>query len=820
MRRWCAFGAGLVPLVREPAGSPVNRRTLGAATISLVVLSSAIGWVAGSRIRSPAEVASRTAAPTAAAILVPVEERVLSTDIVTRGTARFGAPQIVSVTPSGWKPDASLITSLPAIGTEVNDGDVLITTSGRPVFLVAGKQPAFRDMGPGVEGDDVRQLEEALGRFGYDPGPVDGVYDASTGAAVALWYADVNFAPFQTTDVQLSVITSLERDLSLATLDVRGAQDGVATARADLLAAQAANSAVLAGGNGQTVDAVRRKGAATNRRAQLEVDAKQAVVDQVKSGTPASAAEIDAAKRDLTRTQAAVEPIRSAGLRAVAAAKRAVVEASVSLTLARSEAVAANLGAQADLINKQTALGTLLAELAVGPAKVDALRRELTFAQAAVETVRLTGVRAVAAAQNAAPEDLIIAQSEADAANLGAQADLINKQTALGVLLAELAVVPAKVDALRRELTFAQAAVETVRLTGVQAVSTAQQAVDVAPKDLVTAESEAVAANLAGQDDVAGKQAMLDVLLAPAHGSAAEVRVAQADLDLAVLNLESTRLAGEQALAAASSGSLQAEIAAAAAQVAAAQTVAENAGASLATRTEQAAAVALELDILKLRSGTLVPADELVFVANAPVRVAEAIGATGEPAAGPVLAVTNSVVAIDSSLPLEEVPLIAEGMSVVLDEPLLGINATGTVSRLAATPGTDGVDGFHVYFEILVDEAPPGLVGSSVRITIPVESSGGAVRAVPVSALSMTADGSSRVQKSVGGALEFVAVEPGLSAKGYVGITPIGGTLDIGDLVVVGFDGPVAPAADVTPTTVAAAITPPVATEVPVATGG
>ena len=723
----------------------MNRRTLGAATISLVVLSSAIGWVAGSRIRSPAEVASRTAAPTAAAILVPVEERVLSTDIVTRGTARFGAPQIVSVTPSGWKPDASLITSLPAIGTEVNDGDVLITTSGRPVFLVAGKQPAFRDMGPGVEGDDVRQLEEALGRFGYDPGPVDGVYDASTGAAVALWYADVNFAPFQTTDVQLSVITSLERDLSLATLDVRGAQDGVATARADLLAAQAANSAVLAGGNGQTVDAVRRKGAATNRRAQLEVDAKQAVVDQVKSGTPASAAEIDAAKRDLTRTQAAVEPIRSAGLRAVAAAKRAVVEASVSLTLARSEAVAANLGAQADLINKQTALGTLLAELAVGPAKVDALRRELTFAQAAVETVRLTGV---------------------------------------------------------------------------QAVSTAQQAVDVAPKDLVTAESEAVAANLAGQDDVAGKQAMLDVLLAPAHGSAAEVRVAQADLDLAVLNLESTRLAGEQALAAASSGSLQAEIAAAAAQVAAAQTVAENAGASLATRTEQAAAVALELDILKLRSGTLVPADELVFVANAPVRVAEAIGATGEPAAGPVLAVTNSVVAIDSSLPLEEVPLIAEGMSVVLDEPLLGINATGTVSRLAATPGTDGVDGFHVYFEILVDEAPPGLVGSSVRITIPVESSGGAVRAVPVSALSMTADGSSRVQKSVGGALEFVAVEPGLSAKGYVGITPIGGTLDIGDLVVVGFDGPVAPAADVTPTTVAAAITPPVATEVPVATGG
>jgi len=64
-----------------------------AVVLGLVVLAALGGWVAGSRIRSPAEQAARTAPPEASAILVPVEERVLSTDIVTRGTARFGSPR-------------------------------------------------------------------------------------------------------------------------------------------------------------------------------------------------------------------------------------------------------------------------------------------------------------------------------------------------------------------------------------------------------------------------------------------------------------------------------------------------------------------------------------------------------------------------------------------------------------------------------------------------------------------------------------------------------------------------------------------------------
>ena len=58
-----------------------------------LVGGTALGaWYMGSRIQSPAEMAARTAPPEPSPILVPVESRVLSSDVVTRGTVRFGVP--------------------------------------------------------------------------------------------------------------------------------------------------------------------------------------------------------------------------------------------------------------------------------------------------------------------------------------------------------------------------------------------------------------------------------------------------------------------------------------------------------------------------------------------------------------------------------------------------------------------------------------------------------------------------------------------------------------------------------------------------------
>ena len=159
---------------------------------------------------------------------------------MTRGTARFGLPQPISIAPSALKADATvLITTLPARNTQFKEGDVMLTTSGRPVFVLQGEIPAYRDLVPGTSGKDVRQLEEGLERLGFDPGPVDGTYDEQTSGAVAEWYKSAGYEPFGPTTEQLANLRTLELALGDATRNKLAAAAAAATAE---LAVQAAGT--------------------------------------------------------------------------------------------------------------------------------------------------------------------------------------------------------------------------------------------------------------------------------------------------------------------------------------------------------------------------------------------------------------------------------------------------------------------------------------------------------------------------------------------------------------------------------------------------
>ena len=73
-----------------------------------------------------------------------------------------------------------------------------------------------------------------------------------------------------------------------------------------------------------------------------------------------------------------------------------------------------------------------------------------------------------------------------------------------------------------------------------------------------------------------------------------------------------------------------------------------------------------------------------------------------------------------------------------------------------------------------------------------IQSTGTSVLAVPVAAVSVAGDGSSRIEIEDDPATptRFVTVKPGLAAEGYVEITPVGGgRVSEGDLVVVGSAG-------------------------------
>jgi peptidoglycan hydrolase-like protein with peptidoglycan-binding domain len=194
-------------------GGQMNRRTLVLLVVAAVTVSSLITWIANQQIRSPAEAAARTAPPAPAPILVPVEKQVLATKVVTRGTAHYGSPRELSVAASALKTGPRIITSLPRAGSSIGEGEVLLTISGRPVFLLRGAQPSYRDLGPGMSGQDVKQLESALEHSGLDAGPIDGLYDEETADAVQTLYLRHQFQPVVATETQLAEARPLEAEL-------------------------------------------------------------------------------------------------------------------------------------------------------------------------------------------------------------------------------------------------------------------------------------------------------------------------------------------------------------------------------------------------------------------------------------------------------------------------------------------------------------------------------------------------------------------------------------------------------------------------------
>ena len=566
-----------------------KRVTVLWAVLGLVGGMALGAWYAGSRIQSPAEMAARTAPPEASPILVPVESRALSLDVVTRGTVRFGLPQPISIAPSTVKGGIGLIATLPRPNAGFQEGEVILSVSGRPVFILRGATPAHRDMSLRASGGDIRQLEEALDRLGFDPGTVDGIYDQKTSAAVERLYRKAGWDPFGPTREQRAAILALERDWS-----------------------------------------------------------------------------------DAMRSRLAAEAARETAVRAVAAAR----------ALAEQNTRQAALDSAARAGDRRRIPDTRVAQ---------SLALETERARAAHSA---TAAAADVAAQIADRAVIVLDPRQTETARANAEA----------------------------KLKAARAAQRKAKLEGDLAIQTASREAALADERIQVAEAAVNTARLEGE--------------------------------------RSIRAALEQ------------------------QTLAEF---DLKVASERALRLERELTAARERLGVQVPADEVVFIPSLPVRVHELTASVGANASGPVMSVTDNQLSIDSQLPIGVAPLVKPGMQVAIDEQALGIKATGVVDTVANSPGTRGVDGYHFYLGVRVESTPVSLAGFSVRLTIPIETSKGAVTVVPTSAVSLALDGTSRVQVERGGVLEYVTVKPGLSAGGYVEVTAPDGRLAPGQLVVVGY---------------------------------
>ena len=208
----------------------MRRNLLIAGILGGTVVSASVGWVAGRSVQSPAQVAAKTAPPSPSLITVPVQSRRLSSDIIVRGVVRYGGVQSVTIIHSSLKSSPDILTVPPTVGAALPEGKSAMTISGRPVFVFAGAIPVYRDLTPGAIGDDVRQLQAALMRLKYNPGPVNGVYDPQTAAAVAGFYTASGFTPFGPTSSQLQTLRSAQASASKASLAVLKAQGALAKA--------------------------------------------------------------------------------------------------------------------------------------------------------------------------------------------------------------------------------------------------------------------------------------------------------------------------------------------------------------------------------------------------------------------------------------------------------------------------------------------------------------------------------------------------------------------------------------------------------------
>ncbi|MGW7572274.1 peptidoglycan-binding protein [Streptomyces tendae] len=223
-------------MTRRLLPGPGRRSRQGALIVGVVALVGAGGWLAGSRMQSPADAAAGHRPPDTRPVTVAVQRQRLTASVVAQGSVEFGAARSVSLSgPVGatggseGEAAAQLVTRLPEAGATLAEGSVLMQVSGRPVFVLRGTVPMYRTLGPGVSGDDVRQLQSALRRLGHDPGGVGGHYGQGTAAAVTQWYKSKGFEP-QSPDAddeqQLGDLQQAVTDAQLALLQVRSGEGG------------------------------------------------------------------------------------------------------------------------------------------------------------------------------------------------------------------------------------------------------------------------------------------------------------------------------------------------------------------------------------------------------------------------------------------------------------------------------------------------------------------------------------------------------------------------------------------------------------------
>lgn len=234
-----------------------------------------IGFVAGHFIISPSELASRSQAPDASLISVPVEYRQISSNLNLSGDISFSQEQEISApTQVSTSTDPQIVLSVATQDQVINEGDVVADVSSRPVIVLQGELKSYRTMTFGSKGFDVAQLDTALSRLGLLSGKPNDVFDAATGAGVVSLYKKVGYEVTGPTSEEQTQLRDAQKEVSAAQLGYSSAVADISTskvneAKNDVAAAQSSYDEAVAKAN------------TDNTQAAQDLTSAQSVVTQI-----------------------------------------------------------------------------------------------------------------------------------------------------------------------------------------------------------------------------------------------------------------------------------------------------------------------------------------------------------------------------------------------------------------------------------------------------------------------------------------------------------------------------------------------------------
>lgn len=185
-----------------------RRRRLSRPTVAVIVavvlaIGAALAAAAGFGGRGTGTPTGQNLPPATAKV---IRQTMLDTDDVP-GDLGYGDATTLPGRIQG------VITKVPLAGDVIGRGRPVYFVDNTPVVLLYGEVAAYRTLGPGVTGTDVRQLNDNLKALGYLGAPAGSTYSTATVRAVQQWQRSLGLP--QTGRVELGRVLFAPGDIRI-----------------------------------------------------------------------------------------------------------------------------------------------------------------------------------------------------------------------------------------------------------------------------------------------------------------------------------------------------------------------------------------------------------------------------------------------------------------------------------------------------------------------------------------------------------------------------------------------------------------------------